>query len=282
MERFTFLNETIRPEIEEFWIEEAKKSSRKDSFDSVIGFTAELYNCTTSDIGRSNNNLTTKSGYFIPLETFRKYFEPYQRQWVGTNRREQAELIAKDYIDHIQKIVEDMTLDGYTRKEIGELELKPRLNEINEQIDSLLNPRNYGDREGFKSVVVKSRSIVSGFIKNILKESKEINPKSFRDLFVENANYEKVITLLLEHGYLTLEPKSWTPPSNGHRTSQKYLSAFYFDLVEKGYLVRVPNNLAAELLTAEFISTSSKNLSKHKNNGDFTEIKEDYFFIPKC
>ncbi|TAI48998.1 hypothetical protein [Flagellimonas allohymeniacidonis] len=281
MERFTFLLEKVHPEVEEFWKNESQKSNRRDSFDAVLNHVADLYDCSVDKIGSSQHNLTTTSGYFIPFEVFKKYFEEHQRQWVGIERKRSAELIANEYIERIQKIVENMRYDGYTQSEINELQLKPRLKEIDAQIAKLLDPADYGNQEAYKSVVVKSRSIVSTFIKSLLK-SKDVNsPESFKDLFFDASDYDKLISLLKEHNYISTDQKTWNPPSNGQRTSHKFLTALYYDLLEKGYLVTAKQKLASDLLSSEFQYTTAKNLSKHKELDDFEEIKNEYFFIPK-
>lgn len=171
MERFEFYYDKIAPVVSNFWEYKAQELGRNEAFPLVIEYTSDLFSCTVNDIGvsRYQRQPSTSTGLFMPKKIYHDFFEKHQRQWVGIQRKKQAQIIADDYINQIEEIVNSKRLDGFTNIDIEKHVYQPRIKEIEQQINELSLPGNKCRDNAHNNVIVKSRFIVLKYLRQKIK-----------------------------------------------------------------------------------------------------------------
>ncbi|MGN7514496.1 MAG: hypothetical protein ACTHOM_08980 [Allomuricauda sp.] len=170
MERFKFHRDCIFPKVDKYFSIKDKELGRDNAFDLAIDYTASLFKVGRDEIGRaSSRNLSTKTGMYLPVDVFDKYFKPFERQWKGQNRKEQAQIIADSYITQIEKNIESKKMDGFTNMDIQNHVIGPKIEEIQHQLQELSLPSNIYLDDPDNNVIVKSRFIVLEYLRQKTK-----------------------------------------------------------------------------------------------------------------
>ncbi len=111
------------------------------------------------------------------------------------------------------------------------------------------------------------------------KKSSEI---SFIKMFRDEEDLGEITRLLVINNYCTTQSMKWEPNfSDGNQTPNKFLTALYFSLLEKGYLNKAYNNTEASNALSDYFNfkLSKKVFGDNKKAYDFQELVESYFFI---
>jgi len=287
MERFEFYYNQISPIISNFWEEKGREMGRKEAFPLVMQFTADLFSCSIDDIGISKyqKQPSTSTGLFVPKTIYREFFEKHQRQWVGLQRKEQAEILAKDYISQIEKEIESKKLDGFTDQEIKIHMIKPRIEELENQIKELSLPGNKNLDTAYNNVVTKSRLLVLKYLKERLSRVSTDYPEDFITSFKHFKDYEDIMEELKESEYLNKNGDNFIWVSSIGINPATSITALYDELIR----LKIINEFrtledAAAAIENHFKITYRKGYFKRhreKHKKEYNMAKEDFDFLNK-
>lgn len=228
---------------------EAKKSSRQRLYEFLI----------------LTDQRKKFDGILPDLSNIENVFDNNYRYWISKNQhddlRDNFSLTEKDFIE-------------------SELEMLKNIDQkkLRAQYDFEIRHEQFN----FNVVIKKIQRYKSYLENKITTPSKE--PISFAGMFRDKNDLDKIVGKLTENEFCKAEPIRWQPKlSGGNQTPNKFLTALYVSLFEKGYLKGNYNQTEASMALSNYFdfNLSKKVFGENKRSDDFQELKESYFFIPK-